>query len=129
MLLRLPRSWTDLCLRDTWLRVIKLTVNPSGDSAAIGGLVSMGTYQRFAFFISSVDSRFISYVASAGSIGNMAGRVVWGGLSDHWGPVNTLPALSLTLSALLFTWSLSGAGRLDDKYLFGLWYAGESPLM
>jgi MFS family permease len=92
---------------------------------ALGGLITLGTYQKFGVMISTDNHYFGYVVGSLSSVANAAGRIAWGLLSDRWGTYPTLGLLTLTLSTLLFTWSLSYE-PIGSKYAFTAWVMGES---
>jgi hypothetical protein len=86
---------------------------------ALGGLITLAVYKK-AGLLSFNDDRFMALTGAVASLGNAAGRLCWGALSDVWGPYRTLYALTLTLSLLFFTWALT-THPWHSKAAFALW--------
>ena len=67
---------------------------------AATGMYIAGTFKTFGqTFIS--DESYLIIIASASSLFNMSGRLLWGYLADKYGPVDALLALSFLFSFLL----------------------------
>lgn len=92
---------------------------------ALGGLITLAVYKK-AGLLSFNDDRFMALTGAVASLGNAAGRLCWGALSDVWGPYRTLYALTLTLSLLFFTWALT-THPWHNKTAFALWVRPPDP--
>ncbi|CAM9258548.1 unnamed protein product, partial [Ectocarpus fasciculatus] len=84
---------------------------------AATGMYVAGTFKTFGQSFIGNESYLIA-IASASSLFNMAGRLLWGLLGDKYGPVNVLMVLSFLFSFLLAFYSFTAELGL---YAYAAW--------